>query len=140
MVAAVGVTAAERAASAQAVNCADLPNPVYLKIGDTQQRLIKELGEKLRHSTAKPLTLIYETSGSCTNINALYSGTYKITAKPFFIPIDATENGGVAWDPSKASPTCNLPVDTALNPTIDIANSALFTSACPAPRSSATAS
>src|SRR5260221_191572 len=61
--------------TAVAVNCSDLPNVDWLQIGVTQEPLIKFLGKALRHSTAKPMTLVYVTSGSCSNIDALYNKT-----------------------------------------------------------------
>ena len=39
-------------------NCADLPNPIYLQVGDTQLNLMKALGRKLRDNTSKPITLV----------------------------------------------------------------------------------
>src|SRR5690349_23954015 len=42
---------------------------VYLQTGDTQANLLKALGQKLRNNTAHPLTMIWVTNGSCTNID-----------------------------------------------------------------------
>src|SRR5262245_62013372 len=65
--------------------CSTLPNAVYLQIGDTQEPVIKALGKALRDSTVNPMTIVYVTSGSCTNIDAFYTGT-PITVNPKYIP------------------------------------------------------
>src|SRR4051812_3461850 len=72
-------------ARAQTVACSDLPNPIYLQVGDTQEPLMKNLGRALRDSSANPMTIVYVTSGSCTNIEAIYADT-KITKNPFYVP------------------------------------------------------
>lgn len=113
--------------SAFALDCNTLPNPLYIQTGDTQEPLMKALGQKLRESLANPITIIYKTSGSCTNIDAMYNGT-KLTTNPYYIP-SAVEDP--TWDPSKPSPQCVI--DPA-GITLDIAVSALFVATCnPAP-------
>jgi hypothetical protein len=108
---------------AQNPSCNTLTNPLYLQIGDTQEPLIKSLGLKLVHSSTHPITLVYITSGSCTNIEAIYAGT-KITTNPSYIPTSTS------WTTSMASPSCTIdPAGHA----IDVANSALFVSACNPP-------
>jgi hypothetical protein len=112
---------------AAAVDCADLPNPVWMQIGDTQENLIKYLGQKLRVSTVNPITLIYVTNGSCTNIDAMYSKTaIKTNAK--YIPSPQQDS---TWTPDKATPTCTISNTDGHG--LDIANSALFVSACSPP-------
>lgn len=119
--AAVSTVGLERPAFA--VDCSALPNPVYIQTGDTQEPLMKALGQKLRQSQVNPMTLVYKTSGSCTNIEAMYKGT-KLTTNPLYIPSAAEDP---AWDPSKPAPQCTTdPNGVAL----DIAVSALFVSAC----------
>lgn len=109
---------------AEAAPCANLPNPVYLQVGDTQVNLMKRLGRALRDNTAKPITLVFVTSGSCTNIQAIYTRV-PITGNMQYVP-SAMEDGN--WNPS-TSPTltCQAPVGGVVP---DIANSALLTSAC----------
>lgn len=107
------------------VACSTLPNPVVLQVGDTQQPLLKNLGRRLADSETHPITLIYVTSGSCTNIDAIYAGT-KITANPLYVPSTVQDRD---WTPSMTSPTCTN--DTVGGLTVDVANSALFVSACP---------
>jgi len=104
-----------------ALACA--PNPVYLQVGDTQEPLMKALGRALRDDAAEPTTLIYVTSGSCTNIEALYTGV-PITKNPSYVPSRA-ENA--AWKTSDPSLPCQIETG---GHTVDIANSALFVSSC----------
>ena len=67
-------------------DCSTLQNPVYLQVGDTQTNLMKSLGRVLRDNTAKPITLVFVTSGSCTNIDAIYNHTAPITANVPVLP------------------------------------------------------
>ena len=59
---------APRVAHAVPADCSSLPNPLYMEVGDTQLNLMKQLGRALRDNTAKPMTLVFVTNGSCTNI------------------------------------------------------------------------
>ncbi len=120
--AALVALATARPARAQ-VACASLPNVVYMQIGDTQQPLIKELGRALRDNTPNPITLVYLTSGSCTNIAALYADT-PVTANMLYVPSTA-ENP--TWTPAMAALPCAPPAGGAH---LDIANSNVFISAC----------
>ena len=120
----VAVFAAARPAHAQ-VACDTLTDPIYLQVGDTQVNLMKRLGRALRDNTAKPITLVYTTSGSCTNIDNFYHHTAAITTTMNYIPSTAEDP---AWDP-KTSPTltCTPPTGGVFP---DIGNSALFVSSC----------
>ena len=111
------------ARSASALDCSALPNPVYIQTGDTQEPLMKALGQKLRESQANPMTLIYKTSGSCTNIDAMYKGT-PLTTNPQYIPSTIDDP---TWDPSKPTPQCVIDPNGV---PLDLAISALFVSAC----------
>src|ERR1700754_1233584 len=91
---------ASQRAEAQ-VACSSLPNPLYLQVGDTQEPLMKELGRHLRDADP-PISLVYVTSGSCTNVPALYNGT-AITKNPLYVPSTA-ENA--TWDRTMASSPC----------------------------------
>ncbi|HEY2030570.1 MAG TPA: hypothetical protein VGH20_15330 [Myxococcales bacterium] len=106
---------------AQTVNCSSLPHPVWLEIGDTQEQLIKTLGAHLASSTAHPLTLVYHTNGSCTNVADAYAQPpNKLTVTMNYVP--------AGFNPATASPTCVN--DIAGGHVIDVANSALFVSSC----------
>lgn len=111
------------ASEAFALDCSTLPNPVYIQNGDTQEPLLKALGQKLRNAQANPVTLIYKNAGSCTNIDAMYKGT-KLTTNPSYIP---SQTEDPTWDSTKPSPQCTIsPNGQAL----DLAISALFVSSC----------
>jgi hypothetical protein len=126
---AAAAVAAAAAAPARAADCdtLGLPNPVYLQIGDTQQPLIKILGRALRDNTPRPITLIYITSDSCTNIAATRGKTpVKVTMS--YVP-STLENAG--WKPSDPPLTCSPPGGAVVP---DIFNSNVFIGACdPAP-------
>lgn len=121
LLALLAVASAERAA--HAASCDTLPNPVYLQVGDTQLNLVKRLGRALRDNAAKPITLVFVTSGSCTNINAIYTRV-PITGNMQYVP-SLAEDGN--WTPASPTLTCTAP-GTGVVP--DIANSALLNSAC----------
>jgi hypothetical protein len=113
-----------RAALAQTTPlCSSLPNPVYLQVGDTQEPLMKALGQKLRASTVNPLTIVYYLNGSCTNIAAMYAGT-KLTQNPMYVPSQTDVPG---WDPTKPSPQCTIDPNGV---PLDLANTNVFVSAC----------
>lgn len=123
-VAALAALAAPRAADAGGLPaCASLPNPVYLQIGDTQQPLVKELGRALRDNTPFPLTLIYVTAGSCTNIAAMYAST-PLTTNLLYVPSAAEDP---TWTPAMPARSCTVPTGGVVP---DIANSNVFISAC----------
>lgn len=111
------------AARAQDIPCDMLQNRVYMQIGDTQEPLMKRLARRLRDSATKPITIIYLTSGSCTNIDAIYNRT-ALTMNPKYVPSTAEDP---AWTASMPSKTCTL--DAAGVP-LDIANSAVFLEIC----------
>jgi len=119
------VALAARAAAADTCDSATLalPNPVYMQIGDTQQPLIKELGRALRDDPNHPVTLIYITSDSCTNIAAARAKT-PVTVTMSFIPSTA-EDG--TWKPTDPPLTCTPPGGAVVP---DIINSAVFVSIC----------
>lgn len=112
------------ARTADAGPCATLPNPIYMQVGDTQLNLIKRLGRALRNNTPKPVTLVFITSGSCTNIQAIYTRV-PITANMQYVPSSVEDP---TWSPaSSATLTCTPPAGGMVP---DIANSALLNSAC----------
>lgn len=102
--------------------CSSLPNPVYLEVGDTQQPLMKALGRRLRDNAAHPISLVYVTSGSCTNIDHIYNDV-TINVNMLYIPSTAEDP---AWTTAMNALPCT--VDGPL--LSDIANSALFNHAC----------
>ncbi|HVK77672.1 MAG TPA: hypothetical protein VM734_30415 [Kofleriaceae bacterium] len=105
------------------VACDTLPNPVYMQIGDTQQPLIKELGRALRDNTPNPITIVYITSGSCTNITAVYNNT-PVTMNMLYAPSVAEDPN---WTTAMPARSCTAPAGGAIP---DIGNSNVFISAC----------
>ena len=110
-------------AHAAAPDCSTLQNPIYLQVGDTQVNLMKRLGRALRDNTAKPLTLVFATSGSCTNINGFYTQT-PLTVSMQYIPSTQEDPN---WTPSSATLPCTPPTGGVIP---DIGNSALFIASC----------
>jgi hypothetical protein len=110
----------------EAAPCDQLPNPIYLQVGDTQLNLMKRLGRAMRDNTGKPATMVFITSGSCTNITAIYTRVpIAANTNLQYVPSVAEDP---AWTPASPTLTCQAPA-TGVVP--DIANSALFNSACP---------
>ncbi|MCX5742714.1 MAG: hypothetical protein NT062_09480 [Proteobacteria bacterium] len=110
--------------------CASLPTPVYLQVGDTQNNVMKRLGRALRDNTAKPITLAWVTSGSCTNIDVMYHKSARITANMQYIPSTTDDP---TWTPADPTCPCVPPSpDGVGTPGVfpDVGNSALFNSAC----------
>jgi hypothetical protein len=108
---------------ADAADCSTLPNPIYLQVGDTQVNLMKSLGRALRDNAGKPLTLVFTTSGSCTNINGFYTQT-PITTNFQYVPSMAEDP---TWTQSSPTLTCTPPAGGQIP---DIGNSALFIASC----------
>jgi hypothetical protein len=108
--------AAAQPACDDAVN---LPNPVYLSVGDTQINLMKELGAKLRASEG--ITLVFRAAGSCTNLDAIY-GDLRLSGSLSYIP--------AGYDPA-TTPTPPACIAAAPGVAVDIANSIVFLSGCP---------
>jgi hypothetical protein len=104
--------------------CAGLTNPVYLKVGATQQPLMKALGRALRDE-ADPITLVYVTSGSCANTEYIYNNKPIDNATAFYVPSTAED---ASWNTSKTALSCTVPLPAGLP--IDIANSATYVSSC----------
>ena len=125
LIAAGAVTAAAPRAP-RAAPCDTLPNPIYLQVGDTQLALMKRLGRAMRDNAARPVTMVFTTSGSCTNIAAIYNRTpLAAGANVQYVPSAAEDP---AWDPAtSATLQCQVPAGGKVP---DIANSALFNSAC----------
>lgn len=113
------------ASSSLAAPCEDAPGTtkVYMQIGDTQEPLIKALARKLRDNTPNPITIVYVTSGSCTNIDALLNDT-PFTANMGYVPSMAEDP---AWTPAMPPIACT-PATGGKIP--DIGNSNVFVSAC----------
>ena len=112
---------------ASAAPCDGLTNPIYAQVGDTQANLMKRLGRALRDNTAKPITLVWITSGSCVNIEVAYRPT-KIAAGTSMQYVESVAENGT-WTPATANKTCEAPAGGV---DVNVANSALFNSECTA--------
>lgn len=115
------------------VDCNTLPNPVYIQCGDTQINLMLNLGRALR-GNATPITLVWLTAPSCTNIDLIYlggniggGGNGGDVTTMSYVPSVAQDS---TWQPSDGPATCNLPLG-GVKP--DVGNSALYNSACNPP-------
>jgi hypothetical protein len=97
-----------------------------MQVGDTQANLLKRLGRALRDNT-KPITLVWITSGSCTNIQAIY--TRVPIAANTSMQYVASAAQDPSWTPATANRTCEAPAGGVVP---DVANSALFNTACTA--------
>jgi hypothetical protein len=79
--------------------CSSLINPLYVMSGDTQVPILKALGKALRQDSS-PITLVWQSTGSCTIIDALYNGT-PLKQNLSYVPSDPT------WDTTSGTvPTC----------------------------------
>jgi hypothetical protein len=109
--------------TAVAAPCTDLPNPVFIQMGDTQVNLMKRVGRALRDNPVNPITVVFITSGSCTNIDAIHNRV-PITTNMQYIPSIAED---AAWTPTSPTIACQPPAGGVVP---DIANSNVFNSAC----------
>lgn len=105
------------------VPCADLPNPVFMQIGDTQEGLVKAIGRRLRDSSVMPTTIIYLKASSCVNVEVFESGGVLAT-NPLYVPSSAEDP---AWTPDAPAPSCTI---ASGGVPLDAANSATFISSC----------
>jgi hypothetical protein len=87
---------------------------------------MRRMARALRDNTSRPITLLFMTSGSCTNIRAIYDRAPLAAGTSVQYAPSTAEDP--AWSPA-TSPTltCQVPAGGKVP---DIANSALFTSAC----------
>ena len=124
IVIAMGIAiAAAGSAHATPPACDTLPNPIYIQMGSTQVDLMKRVGRALRDSTVRPMTLVWITSGTCTNIDNFYHHTAAITTTMSYVPSIGED---AAWTPADPLLTCTPPAN--LFP--DVGNAATFISSC----------
>ena len=124
LVAALTVTLAARA---DAASCSALgAQPVvYIENGDTQEPLVKRLGQKLLAS-ATPVRLVYKNRRTCDLALDMYSAAPMVNDAIVihYIPT-ATEDA--TWDPSKPTPQCDADVG---GNAIDLGIGATYISSC----------
>src|SRR5687767_3511566 len=63
--AALALPASAQTLPEAAVDCAALENPLFIEAGDTQMRMLGDLGRRLRDATV-PMTLVYLPRSTCT--------------------------------------------------------------------------
>lgn len=131
------VTAAAR--RAHAAPCTSLNNTipiVWVENGDTQEPLMKRLGQQLIAS-ATPIRIVYKNRRTCDLADDMYNGKKIVNDSiPIrYIPAAGEVVGdGGTWDPSKPSPTCEADATAdagaGAGHTIDLAIGATFLSSC----------
>lgn len=129
----VGLAVFFVAGKAHAVACDALGGPpvFYIENGDTQEPMIKRLGKQLVDTAGTKVRIVYRNRPTCELADNFYSArTLGATnpARPIrYIPTAAED---AAWDPTKASPQCDMPSSP---PIVQLAIGATFLSSCPAP-------
>ena len=84
---------------AEAVDCTTLPTPVYITGSSAFETILGQLASALA-AEATPVTIVYQSQGSCAGVDAIASG----------MPL--VGSGATApsyWDASGAQLTCDLP-------------------------------
>ncbi len=92
--------------------CSSLTNPLYVMSGDTQVPILKALGKALRQD-ASPITLVWQATGSCTIIDAVYNGTL-LKQNLSYIPADPSWDPSTGTVPSCAPDAAGLPVQLGI--------------------------
>ncbi|HEY0841027.1 MAG TPA: hypothetical protein VGD74_12640 [Vulgatibacter sp.] len=99
--------------SAQAAECASLPNPVYLAGSSASKPVLKQLA-KILSAREPAITLVYQSTGSCAGVDAIVNST----------PVTATAK---YWDAEQKEVACDLPAEGA---TVDIGISDVYSESC----------
>lgn len=92
----LGLGLAASQASAQAVECSSLPNPVYGIGGSAGTPFIKAVAIELAKAPVDPVTVIYTDTGACNAMTALVKNT----------PLSGT---GKYWNAAGVEATCSYP-------------------------------
>jgi hypothetical protein len=100
--------------TAWAVECKDLPSPIYGIGGSAQKPLFARVGKALTNASP-PETFIYQAPGACLGPNSIISDT-KLTGTASY------------WDAAGMEQTCNLPLVGQL---ADVGASGVFATECP---------
>jgi len=93
--------------------CSSLTNPLYIMSGDTQVPILKALGKALRQDNANPVTLVWQATGSCTIIDAVYNNT-PLRQNLSYIPDDPAWDVNSGTVPTCAPPAAGLPVQLGI--------------------------
>src|SRR4051794_3030455 len=105
---AAGAVATIAGSAAHAAPCSSLllTTPrVIIENGDTQESLLKAVGQQLANAPT-PLRILYLNKSTCLLAADLYAGaTIPDTTAVSYIPTTAEDP---TWNPLKPSPTCTL--------------------------------
>jgi hypothetical protein len=113
-----GLACALGARTAAAVNCIDLPTPIFVTGSTAAQPLLAEVGKILAGQTP-PVTVVYYPQSSCAGVDAILSGT------PFY---GISTGGPLYWDTTGAQFNCDVP---SANPVVaQIGISDVFATTC----------
>lgn len=108
--------------------CSDFTNALVIESGDTQEPLLKTLGQQLRNS-ATPMQILYTLTGTCTVAKDLMTG--KIVAKNATLNYTPSTGEDSSWNPSKPSAQCTVDVDAGLP--VQLGIGATFLTSCSLP-------
>lgn len=100
--------------TALALDCKDLPNPIYGVGGSAQKPFFAKVSTALAGAAA-PESLIYQAPGACFGVSAVLSGT-KLTGTARY------------WTAAGTEQSCDLPLT---GQTADFGSSAVFGTGCP---------
>jgi hypothetical protein len=98
---------------------------IYAQVGATQNALMRRLSHALADNASKKITLVWFESGSCPNINAIYTRVALAAGTKMKYAASSAENPD--WTAATPTLECDVPAGGMVP---DIANSALFNSAC----------
>jgi hypothetical protein len=98
---------------------------IYAQVGATQNALMRRLSHALADNASKKITLVWFESGSCPNINAIYTRVALAAGTKMKYSASSAENPD--WTAATPTLECDVPAGGMVP---DIANSALFNSAC----------
>ncbi|AKV01571.1 hypothetical protein AKJ09_08234 [Labilithrix luteola] len=117
-----------RASRADAAPCTSLGSIpiVFIENGDTQEPLVKLLGQALVKS-ATPVRIVYKNRRTCDLALDMYTPN-KMVNDAIAIRYIPTPAENPAWDPSQPPPTCEA--DATSGNTIDLGIGATFLSSC----------
>ena len=108
--------------------CSDFTNALAIESGDTQEPLLKTLGQELRNS-ATPMQVLYFLTGTCTVAKDLMTG--KVFAQNAVLSYIPSTSEDPTWNPSKPAAQCS--VDAAAGIPVQLGIGATFLTSCTLP-------
>jgi ABC-type phosphate transport system substrate-binding protein len=104
------------AARADALDCSDLPNPVYATGSSAFEAILGQLAKTLAGG-GTAITIVYQPQGSCAGVDAVLNGT----------PIDTSSVAANYWDTTGNQLTCEI---TTPGVVVDLGISDVFPTTC----------